>query len=127
MLLEGVTQSHPGRLVLHEGRLRLYPAALSGQPEEAVFDLAATDLAVEVPPLNAKTGMRVHAGHETYRLSFLPPASAAGSVIDTARTPLQFLHARRLCHGWQAALAGQDAGAGGALEILRTNGDPHGA
>lgn len=121
-LLKGLAYSHPGWLVLHEGRLRLYPVGLSGQPrEEAAFDLAVADLAVEIPPHNGKTGMKVHAGDETYRLSFLPPASAAGSVVDTARSPFQFLHARRLCDGWQAALVGHDGGAGGVLEILRTD------
>lgn len=123
-LLQGLTYSHPGRLVLHEGRLRLYPVGVSGQPkEEAAFDLALADVTVEIPPLYAKTGMKVHAGDETYLLSFLPPVSAAGKVVDPARSPFQFMHARRLCHGWQAALEGDDT-SGGALEILRTSRDP---
>lgn len=123
-LLEGLAYSHAGRLVLDEGRLRMHPAGLSGQPKkEAVFDLAVADVAVEIPPLNAKTGMKVHAGDETYRLSFLPPASAAGSVIDTARTPFQFLHGRRLCRAWQEALGGQEAGDEG-LAILQTTDGP---
>lgn len=126
-LLQGLIYSHPGRLVLHEGRFRLYAVGVSGQPEEeAVFDLAVADVTVEIPPLNAKTGMKVHAGDETYRLSFLPPASAAGNVIATARTSSQFLRARRLCHGWQAALEGGAADAGGVLELLRTSRDPWG-
>lgn len=127
-LLQGLTCSHPGRLVLHEGRFRLYAVGVPGRPEEqAVFDLAVAGITVEIAPLNAKTGMKVHAGDVTYRLSFLPPVSAAGNVVDTARTPSQFLRARRLCHGWQAALEGGDAGAGGVLELLRTSRDPWGA
>lgn len=70
-LLEGLTRSVPGWLELHKGRLRFVT------PDSVVFDAARADVdAIRYPWYYFGGGLKLRAGGQPYRISFVKPNGA---------------------------------------------------